>query len=252
MKTFYVSTVVAALMTAAAAQEAVNPVMEKFADHISLYVNFDDETVNPALAGGEKTLKAPPRNPGFAPGLFGKALRLGSASYHCPGNIDFSKPGTLIYWMAPAGEWPVEGKYPYLFPFVAFPGDSKIVMGRQAGDYGKTRIYLNVETPERKDWVGNGIAGGSGRDWAKDSWHMIVFSWTPESTGISVDGKPVNEVALKRPLAKGEGEWFAFTTQLKDDSVHQVMIDEITVLNRKLSDEEVKSLYDETLKRVKK
>lgn len=236
-----------------AAFAQVNPVMEKYADSISFYVNFDDDTVNPAMAGGEKILKMPPKDTGFAPGLFGKGLRFGRASYHCPGNMDFSKPGTLVYWMSPAADWPAEGKYPYLFPLIAFPGGgSKIVQGRQNGDYGKTRVYVNVETPDRKDWISNGISGGSGPEWTKGSWHMITFTWTPQSVGISIDGKPVHETTLKHPLANSEGDWFMFTTQFKDEGEHQTMIDEIMIFNRKLTDEELKNLYEETMKKVKK
>ncbi len=233
------------------AQEKLNPVMEKYADDLAFYVNFDDGNYAPVMAANEKSVKSEFKDSVFVPGLFGKALYVGRVLYNAAGNLDFSKPGTLLFWMAPHQWTPVE-KEPYLLPFVAYTGSTKIILGRQGGPWGKTRVYVNVETPDRKNWVSNGVGGGSGKDWKNGEWHMIAVTWTPESIGISVDGKTLQEKPLKQTLAKGPSEWMMLACQLKKDGNFRILLDEFAVLTRRLNSEELKLLYEETLRKAKK
>lgn len=231
------------------APEKVNPVMEKHADDISFCVNFDDENPEAVLAGGGKTIRSVAVKPAFVPGLFGKAMQFGSVSYHGAGNLDFTKPGTIIYWMAPQN-WKQIEKEPYIVPFMAHNDESKILIGRQGDVWGRSRIYAFVEAVDRKNNVYNGLNGASGRDWKNGEWRMIAVTWTPETIGLSVNGTPLQEANLKQPISKSNNGWFSFTACDRED--HQILLDELVVLSRKLTNEELKSLYDETMKRVKK
>lgn len=233
------------------AQEIINPVMEKYADNLIFYVNFDEGSFLPVIAANEKSVKSDFKDSVFVPGLLGKALHIGRVMYNAAGNLDLSKPGTLLFWIAPH-QWKQEEKEPYLLPFVAYAGNTKIILGRQGGPWGKTRVYVNVETPDRKDWVSNGVEGGSGKNWKNGEWHMIALTWTPESIGISVDGAPVQEKPLKQPLAKGPSEWMLLACQLKEGGNFQILLDEFAILNRRLNSDELKLLYEETLKKAGK
>ncbi|MDD3954162.1 MAG: hypothetical protein PHY82_09640 [Lentisphaeria bacterium] len=242
-----------ALITAAffnaMARDIVNPVIEKFGGPLLFHVHFDDEACLPAVAASEQSVQSEFKDARFVPGLLGKALYIGRVVYKARDNLDLSRPGTLLLWIAPH-QWKKVEIEPYLFPFIAGTGDTKIILGRQKAPWGKTRLFVNVETAERKDWVNTGIDNtGSGRDWINGEWHMIAVTWTPESVGISVDGSPVQEKTLKKPLAKGTSEWMTLTCQLDDRGSSQILLDEFSILNRKLANDELKALYEETLQK---
>jgi hypothetical protein len=244
--------IIAAAFLTATARDIVNPVIEKFGDRLIFHVNFDDEVCLPAVAASEKSIHSEFKDSRFVPGLLGKALYIGRVVYKAKDNLDLSRPGTLMFWIAPH-QWTKLEIEPYLFPFIAWTGDTKIILGRQKAPWGKTRIYVNVETAERKDWVSAGVDNvGSGRDWKNGEWHMIAVTWTPESIGISVDGRPVQEKTLKKPLAKGTSEWMMLACQLDDTGSTQILLDEFSVLDRKLTNDELKKLYEETLQTLEK
>jgi hypothetical protein len=73
------------------------------------------------------------------------------------------------------------------------------------------------------------------------------MTWTPDSIGISVDGKKLLEKSLEEPLGT-KPNWFLFGAQKTANKGLQVLQDEFVVLNKKLSDDDIKTLYNETIK----
>jgi hypothetical protein len=223
-----------------------NPVLSKFAENITFYVNFDESSMVPTLAAGSSNIRSKTGEFAFEKGILGKCLRSGQASYFGAKNLDFTAPGTVIFWMAP-WKWEETAKEGYFWPFIGFTDKSKLTLGRQGGKLGKTRIYAYVTTPKGKKNIYLGVAGGSAKNWRAGQWHMITMTWTPDSIGISVDGKKLLEKSLEEPLGT-KPNWFLFGAQKTANKGLQVLQDEFVVLNKKLSDDDIKTLYNETIK----
>jgi len=224
----------------------VNPVLSKFSDNITFYLNFDESNMIPNLASGNNKVRGKGGEFTWGKGLFGKCLRSGQANYFGPKNLDFSAPGTVIFWMAPSN-WKKIEREDYFWPFIGFTKKTKIILGRQGAKWGKTRIYAYATTPKGKKNINAGVKSGSAKVWKPGQWHMIAMTWGPDTLGISVDGKKQLEKSLEEPLGI-KTPWFLFGAQKSADKGLQVLQDEFVIMNKKLSDDEIKSLYEETIK----
>lgn len=222
-----------------------NPILGKYAENITFYLNFDEGNYIPAMAKGQQTNRGEDGIATFEKGLFGKCLRTGRPNYYSDGNLDMSAPGTLIVWVSP-WQWKQIEVEDYFWPFIAFTDTSKIQLGRMRGAWGSTRIYAYLTAPDKKNNLNLGFGGGSGKDWKSGEWHMLVLTWTPESIGLSVDGSKLVEQSIAQPLGSKPG--FFFIGAAATEKEVQLLQDEVTILNKKLSDDEIKSLYEETLK----
>ncbi len=242
------SSLLLALNIASHAQELgnnVNPVLRKHAENITFYLNFDEDNQLPVMAKSQKNIKSQEGVATFEKGLWGKCLRTGHTNYYAEGNLDLSAPGTLIMWVSP-WKWKQTEKEDYFWPFMAVTDASKIQLGRQGGAWGKTRIYAYVTVFNGKTNIYHGIEGGSGKNWKNGEWHMLVLAWTPENIAISVDGGKLAEKGIPQPLGN-KTEWFCIGAAVTEKQT-QVLQDEVIILNTKLNDDEIKSLYEETLK----
>lgn len=227
--------------------EVINPILEKHADNITFYINFDNSDFVPALAAGSPKIRSQQGKATFEKGLLGKSLRSGFVNLEGGKNVDFSVPGTWIFWISP-WKWDRKKKPGYFWPFIAFLKGMKVQVGRQAAaTWAKTRMYAYITAPKKLDSVYLPVYGeGGGKGWEDGTWHMIALTWNSDDLGLSVDGKPQAIKTLPKPLTGVN--WFRIGTAKEPRKEDQVLTDEIVILNKRLTDAELKSLYDETLK----
>ena len=235
----------AAMLLAAGVRggEAANPILEKFADAVTFYVSYDEGDGAPMMAAGKADVRNKDREPQAVPGILGQGMMGGGYGYFSEKNVDLSAPGTVVLWIALRDK----EKEAYAWPIRIATDRGMVIFGRQPGP----RVYMHADAPKGADGKAlegkapfyhsiNGIGGF--KDWG-DGWHMLAFTWDAENAGISVDGAAPSEKALPEPL-DGASSWF--TTGMPDNAM-----DELAILNRKLTAEELKWLYDETLARAK-
>lgn len=219
---------------------ALPPILKNFAENITLYLTFEKDT--PVIQMGPDTLKIQ-KSDNFktSAGRSGAACDLGKVTLKAPGLVDFSASGTVILWMSPAN-W--NGKsnkeIPYILPFIASNGITKMLAGRQ-GDNSK--IYAHAILPENKN-----IHLASYPNWHDDSWHMLAINWSPDSMGLSVDGSDFISQSLNSPLPGGAADSVQIGNNFGDSLLPNLKVDEFAVLNRKLSANDVKKLYEEAVK----
>jgi hypothetical protein len=228
----------------------INPVLLDYSSNITFYLNCDSEDMLPAMAAGDSKVRTKAGTFTFEKGLFGKALRSGRATYTSKAknsklpNIDLSSPGTLIIWLSP-WNWKKVEKEGYFWPFIAFAGNKKIQIGRQGDKWGKARIYAYITNQGGENTYLPMYGHGSGHNWKQGVWHMVALSWDPESLGLSVDGSAFSKKTLESPF-KHEVSWFLVGAQ-KNEKGFQVLQDEFVILNKQLSDQEIKTLFDKTM-----
>ena len=219
------------------------PILKNFVENVSLYLIFTKDT--PGLQIGPDTLKIQ-KSDNFktSDGRRGDACDLGKVTLKAPGLVDFSGSGTVILWVSPTNWSDKKDKeMPYILPFTASNGQTTMLAGRQ----GETsKIYAHVILPEKKK-VHLAFYGAT-RTWLDGSWHMLAVNWSPDSMGFSVDGSEFCSQSLNSPLPGGAANTIAVGNNIGDSSLPNLKVDEFAVLNRKLTNGEVKKLYDDSPK----
>ena len=155
----------------------------------------------------------------------------GHFTYRNDGNFDLTTPGTMVIWVA---GWQGVGDGAYLWPVRIATGRGVHIFGRTPKANGG--IYLHI-SGDKQHKVGINY------DTWGDGWHMLALTWDAENIGISVDGGAPHETSLSAPL-DGDVAWIVVGSFGGGAAV-----DELAFLNRKLTDEELKWLYEETLAR---
>lgn len=251
-KTLAIMTLSALAATLSAAPE--NPINNLFEKEITFSVNFDDGTVNADMANGKDTpMRLQSKTTKCAPkGLFGQALLFGRIQYDAALNLDLTVPGTLIYWIAPVNwptQKPADGKEP---GFTAFYGVGQandyrynLISGKMRGqpwNAGHFITYVQYSSKTRIPHVTQ-VTYDRGRasSWKNGTWKMFAVTWGGGKFAVSIDGAPSLSASLNKLMA-GKTHYFILHT---DGSV---MLDEVTILNRALSDNEIRKLYDAVLK----
>lgn len=251
-KTLTVLTLTVLAAVASAAPE--NPVNDLFDKEITFSLNFDDSTMNADMANGKAAPKRiRSKKTTFADkGLFGKALLSGNAEYDAKLNLDLTVPGTLIYWIAPV-KWtttkPASGKEP---GFTAFYGIGRakdygfeMVSGKMHGQpwgAGHFNTYVQYSAKPMIKHV-NRVVYNQARasSWKNGMWKMIAVTWGGGKFAVSINGGRSLSSSLNK-LMTGKTNYFILA------SGGTVMLDEVTILNRALTDAEIKKLYDAVIK----
>lgn len=230
-----------------------NPVNTMFENDIIFSLNFNDGTLNADMANGKgepKKVKQPAKF--IEKGLFGKGLADGWINYDAKQNIDLTVPGTLIYWVAPTwdSKKPANGKEPG-FTAVQIRGKSKeynytMISGKMHGQpwgHGHFNTYVQYPGAKIKHVNCENMNVARAGIWKKGQWKMKAITWNGGKFAVSVNGSPSRSSTLKKMMI-GETVYM----ELGVGGGKQIMIDEVTVLNRALSDVEIKKLYDATIK----
>lgn len=213
---------------------------------ILFHCSFDG-TLEPAIQKGEKGFDGT-ASPEFTEGLKGgKALvtsNTQNATYPIEGNLNLTQ-GTIKFWVMPM-DWSGNENLFHHFLRVLESGDGQDTQARQFS----LILYRFI------DWrsvVAFGMAGeltGSNLlqipmadTWVPKQWHQIVFTWDKEGASLYVDGEGRTQRYLQGPPDTLAAKRFIVGGPYFIENKTQTAIDELYILNRKLSVEEVKQAF---------
>lgn len=237
-----------------------NPVLDKHSDDVTFYVNFD-EGPNAALSTGTGVPFRTYGTPDYANGLSGKALRLGQIHYRGAQNIDLASSGTLIYWVAPEKEVktpPPNGKEPGFIAVCVSGGKYTYALfsGKMGGQpWKKAPLNSYVQYAHRLKIKHVNCLTRTNKffciaDWNPGDWKMFAVTWTPGKISASFNGEAMTHSTLKVPMTGPTDEIrLGFG---KDAIVGQVLLDEVIILKKALTEQELKEIYDLSIKQMKK
>lgn len=231
----------------------VNPIPKMFPQNLTFLATFDDGTANPDV--GVISPKAVPPCETADGGVIGKCL----ASRRCSYALDIDgKPfmdtlasGTVICWVRYV-EDPPEGKRPGIFFFDAAMkndarGKQRRLMMMQQADVSRMNALYQCMTDKMQS--ATATTRNDYREWKKGVWKMCVMTWTQDKIGFSHDGAPLYEVALGESFT----ELSSFTICAPDPAYNGksrfFQVDECAILNRKLTDSEIKEVHSRFLGR---
>ena len=251
MKNIFSNTVILLLAGIASVYaEFNNPVLDKHADDVTFYVNFD-ETPNAVLSAGEGTPFRSTGTPDFVPGVSGKALRRGMLHYRGGENADLAASGTLIYLVAPEAtmtEKPENGKEPGFLAVAMTGGEGSYTLfsGKMGGQpWGKAPLnsYVQYAHGSKIPHVNCVIDERlKAETWKPGEWQMIAVTWKPGSFAASLNGGNMQYSALQAPMTGTCGEIrLGFG---KAEIPAQVILDEVVILNKELTQQQLKEIYD--------
>lgn len=242
------------------AGQVINPVLTLFPVAITFYVSFDDESCNANMAAGDPAPFKIQGEATYIKGAFGKALVTGRAIYKAAKNIDITAPGSLIFWIA-LHDWPeVKGVLDKEPAFEAFRVNGKsphymLSVGKMGGQkWGTSHLNTYLYYPGSKIKVDSCIVWNQGnvKSWGNDKWHMIVVTWEPNGISYSVDQKKPQYKVLQQPISNPASEFmFGTTSKSSAHSGPKIFIDELIILNKALSEEEIKLIYSHSKKNFK-
>lgn len=227
-----------------------NPVIERFPDHVTFYLNFDNGDTTPAIGIGKNSNR---QGHTFGKGIFGKALRAGVLHYSPKGLIDTSAPGSLIFWFSVVQPVPKAKKEPGASFFILnLPGRKRLLVYKQGlMSWGYGNIQFRVE-------LGKAYSASlrhTVSELKTGQWNMVAINWNPDRIGISLNGTPMKYAGIQSPPGHSDrGALMFHCTKPKDANnprFLQYLLDEITILDRNLTDREVRSIYQTMLQRAK-
>lgn len=254
--------------TLMASEPPVNPIVEDFAKELTFHLDFDDGTVQPAV--GRTTLgpDAVKRSRLTSSELGGQALVNGMLAYaQHPESplIDTTRAGTIICWVRLNGEqnprthdlnkW--EGGATFFD--VSGPSGAQLLLMKNPNclwGRGALTFYTNFKDAGGKVHTASVEARCSYADWKVGEWRMVAAAWTAAKIYVSVNGAPFVSNPLVQPLLRFSGGVYVTATYWNDKRPEAnqepgtFAVDEVSILNRKLTDEEVKSIYEKMSARL--
>lgn len=230
--------------------------MPKFEDAVSFYISFDDETPDADITvGKEKPFLILGKKPGvFGEGVRGKALLCGQNGsklrFARKDNLDFSKPGTLVFFYKGAFKsltsgprvffWGIESNRGYVGQHLANAPKNVCPCKRDLHTmflYGKRIKNKSLFTK---------LSGGEA---GCEKWHMASFSWAPGQISIKYDNEP--EKSYQVPFDMTEEDFPADHFSIGSNVHWEYYLDEFTVYERRLSDSELTEVYEHYLGKKK-
>lgn len=234
-----------------------NPACILHSDNVMFHLTFDQGDCIADMAGGnaEPSSKKVKTAVTFADkGLFGKAMRSGECRYPAAGNLDLSKPGTVIFWVSPTWETtkPADGKEPGFTVFFAAGRaedyEYELIMGKMKGQpwgHGHINNYVQYRPAAIKHVNCIRFNAGKTAAWPSGEWRMFACTWKPGTFTNSVNGTPsVSSNLLK--MTSGTTRFFVLK------SPENILLDEVVILNKTLTDEELAKIYRETINSLPK
>lgn len=230
---------------------ADNPALERFGDSITFYHDFSDPSLRANIAVGEATPSRVRGELQFLEGLYGRALLLGKdtdsvISYLLADNFDFTRPGTITFWVCPV-DWDREqtGRRP-LFDINA-AGSSRLQFLRWGSMIGRNQDRLrdafflfvlnfpDMQAPYPRSGV-SGLEDGM--------WHNVAITWDDEALSLYVDGVVAQRSEWSRPFEERDfPPDSALTIDFGGRGIDQTLLDAFTVYNRRLSDAEIREVF---------
>lgn len=218
-----------------------NPVFQQHPEDIIFHLSYDAGSLSADMAEGDGKPFRQYRAPEFTTGVFGgKALKSGSHVYWTKKNFYPNQSGTLIAWVSPLN-WP--SKQPDLKTkepaFTVF--SSGLILGKMfRQNWSKSCMHFTVQYS--KNSCGVHISSeGNVTQWKNGQWHLLVATWDLGNIALSIDGSPSKSIQIPKKAIDHN----VMTIGTNADQPYHVAIDEITILKRKLSTQEITALYQQ-------
>jgi len=165
-------------------------------------------------------------------------------------NIDFAKPGTVVFWIF-ADHWQEKFGEPRTL-FFAIESRAGYI-GFQTADGPKERSSLEREItlkilysqliPDSYFLMPPlGIAGDN-------KWHLFAFAWSKNKIFMSIDGEPFSVKELKVDIAEKAFPSDHFS--IGSDSFLNYLLDEFRIYSKKLSDSEIAEIWKNENEKLK-
>jgi hypothetical protein len=218
---------------------SANPALDKFGADITFYASFD-HVASADLSNGDGAARDPKAEIELKPGLWGQAFLSGQKNsvYNAAQNIDLSKPGAIAVWISPF-EWKRDpAKIPYLFFLNIIDHGRQLMLARMGDPRNKEAIYAYGKAGN----TGKSVKAGNSLQWKNGEWHLLAANWRGSDFEFSLDGgalqrqdMPAFENASGKP-----GQIFAGS---KGDPDQQYLMDELMVLDRPFSPDEIQWMW---------
>ena len=236
------------LLPVVALAASENPIFRMFPEELTYMQSFDDGTLVPEV-GVVKKVQDPSTCKFADGGVFGKCLAAGDVAYpNAAGGeplMDTRAPGTLICWVRYLEE-PKKGEWTGFQFFLAGlngPGEpKKTLYFMKLNDRAMSFLYERYNA-EGKRFPKSASSGVLFADWPKGRWRMLAATWGGGELGISQNGSPFVKMAYDEPLGEHKGDVRIRAPFLREKG-RFYQVDEVAVLNRKLTDGEIRALYD--------
>lgn len=264
MKTRFM--IVALALSMVPAVFAAGPIQELYPNHLFFLTDFDAHAhslINDFQCNRGKPLYAD------GEGLFGSKALVGGEVGYAMGDgknkdlvkaglrmLEAKRPGTVLFWIKLREPLPEGLKYDYgATHFVSlFPDRARLMVfrqdGKSCGFYGVAPMSLYVEYFQKED--GKRLVQRADAHNLKfrvlkvGEWHLVAASYCKDALAISIDGQPFTSVETGFPFNKGDPWYLGFATYSgKDGQPGCCAIDDCAILKFKMSDDQVKELYDE-------
>lgn len=160
--------------------------------------------------------------------------------------INPDKPGTLLIWVSPKKwEWSDDRPINTFFATPGGGGEGQLSISRQGYQHLNGQLvrlealHFVIAMPDIPEKLAP-LEPPTPETWADGSWHLLALSWEGSTIAFSVDGGPEREIDLGRPLTGKELGSFYLGGCAED-----TMIDDFMIFGRRLSSEEIQTVYQE-------
>lgn len=237
------------LFSAGFVADGANPALQQFNQAITFYASFDGHAIAD-LSTGKGTPIGNAQNLEWKPGVLRQALQGRNVNliYDGKDNIDLLHSGSLILWIAPAGEW-TDADDPVQLSFATIRDQGKSLSIARQGGKNNEQALMAIYGPQTGDAATRAlIKNGDTIHWKAGEWHLLAVNWSKGYVELSVDGnrftKGISSVP-DAPPTDDKSEYIALAGRSTEKSPY--LMDELMILNRPLTNDEVKVLFKSTL-----
>jgi len=233
------------LLSAGFIADGANPALPQFNQAITFYASFDGHATAD-LSVGKGTPTGNAQNLEWKPGIWGQALQGRNVNllYNAKDNADLLRSGSLMVWIAPSDEW-TDADDPVQLGFVIIHTQGKSLLLARQGGKNNGQALMAIYGPSTGDAATRAlIKNGDTSHWKKDEWHLLAMNWSKGYVQLSVDGnrftKGISPVP-DAPPTDDKNQYIALAGRSTEKSPY--IMDELMILNRPLTDDEVKVLF---------
>ena len=216
-------------------------------ENIIFELNFDSGETTAEMSGGQPKRVGKIGTVKFEKGMKGKALVCGEGGaklmYRKKGNLDFSSSGTITFWIKPI-EWEKSAKLPRVFFFGMEYSKGFLGVQMANGPKGVSPLerklnftFLYFKTIADTTLSVKGFGRGT-----EEEWHLVALEWDEHTIFLSVDGRPLARKALQGTLSQKLFPRIHFSVGAA--SLAKYLLDEFRIYDRRLSNKELKRIYD--------
>jgi len=228
-----------------------NPAIARFGRSIVLYVSLDGHELAEITGGDPKptgnaqwAVAAKDATRLYSPAVYGQGLRSGTHQ------LVFTSPkatlgttGSMVLWLKPE-ELHHRGTYCWPAILDVLEGRYRVMFGRMGSPANREILYACLS--HAKDSVT--VTQQSMSDWKPGQWHLFAVTWDSNGVGFSVDGSQPSRASLKVPIRLDAAGGVRVFLLCENEDVF--VYDEFIVLDIPLSNEDIRWLYAQGMKRV--